>query len=107
MLPGAWGIVASSAATVIVGVAAVWWLRRCGFHRDASGTLQRPRIASVFVAAATTYTFATLTASELVFKGPAISVLIHEGFGDQRIAWLLVAVVIDSICRLREEFRRP
>ena len=65
----------------------------------------RRRLASIVILSASTYTFVVLVLSQLVVKGPQVSVLVHNGFGDQRVAWLLLGVALDGIFRVWDEFR--
>lgn len=66
--------------------------------------MSRQRCASVFILSASAYTFGVLSASELVIHGPKLSDLVRYGFGDQRIAWLLSGIVLDTVFRIWNEF---
>jgi len=105
MLSGAWWIVASPAASVIAAFVVLCLLIHRGFHRERDGCIARRRLASLVVLSASTYTFAVLVLSQLVLKGPKVSFLISDGFGDSRIAWLLLGVTLDGAFRVWDEFR--
>lgn len=100
-----WNVVASPAASLIAAVIVIILLVRTGYHRDDAGKLIRKRLASVLILGAATYTFAVLSLSQLL-GGPALSKLSSEGFGDGRVAWLLLGVVADGIFRIWDEFRK-
>lgn len=104
-LPGAWPYVASPLASLFAAVVILFLLVRLGYHRDRNGAITRRRLASVFGLAASSYTFAICVAAQLVFSGPDIAALIDRGFGSERVAWLLLIVVLDQCFRLWDEFR--
>ena len=104
MLGGAWAWLASSATAIFVALVVLVILIRGGFHRGPNGKLSRQRCASVFILSASAYTFGVLSVSELLIHGPKLSYLIHYGFGDQRIAWLLSGIVLDTVFRIWDEF---
>lgn len=106
MLPGGWSVAATPAASVIVAFAVVILLIRHGFHRTRGGGLERRRLASIVVLSASTYTFLVLVLSQLVIHGPPISLLIHDGFGEARVGWLLLGVALDGVFRVWDEFRQ-
>lgn len=83
----------------------VIWLMALGFHRNRDGSLSRRRLASVFLLSASAYTFTVAACSDLFFQGPSLSLIVSDGFGNQRVAWLLVGVVLDSAFRIWDEFR--
>lgn len=105
MLPLGWGIAASPAASLLAGVVALVFLVRCGFHRDVNGDLIRRRLATVLLLSAAMYTFCVLTISELMLGGPELSVLIRDGFGNERVGWLMVGASLDYFSRVWDEFR--
>ena len=88
----------------MVGFACVGALVVSGNHLDESKKLRRRNIGAVFIVAAMTYTFSVLVSSNIVFNGPPISLLVNEGFGEQRIGWLLAGVIVDGTMRIWEEF---
>ena len=101
---GAWGYLASSGAALAVGIAVAGLLIILRKHRDANGRVHRVRIAAVFGLAASTYTFIVCVIAQLVFHDPTIVQIIGEGFGGERIAWLLALVAADSSLRVWDEF---
>lgn len=104
MLSGAWAYTATPASSLFVGIVTVALLVVCGFHREPGAPLNRLRIASVFVTSAATYTFCILAWAQIVCT-ISLSRVIAHGFGDERIAWLLVAVTFDGVLRIWDEFR--
>lgn len=104
-LDGAWAIFASPLMTLVCAAAMVVVLVRLGFHRDKKGALTRRRLASVVGLSASVYTFGLCIFSQLIINGPEMSELISSGFGNERVAWLLVVVVGDGVFRLWDEYR--
>lgn len=105
MLEGAWYYLASTPAQIVVGMALVIYLCRRGYHRDGGGNIRRQRVASVFALSALSYSFIVLVTSQLIFHGPTIATLIQDGFGNDRIAWLMVGVIFDGALKIWDEFR--
>ena len=104
-MPTAWAAFANPTASLIAASLAVLVLIALGYHRDATGALTRRRLTSVIGLAASCYTFVVLVASQLLLDGPSVATLIREGFGDERIAWLLLLVTVDQFFRLWDEYR--
>ena len=104
-LPGAWPYLASPLASLFAAILILILLVRLGYHRDRNGAITRRRLASVFGLAASSYTFAVCVLAQLVFGGPDVATLIERGFGSERVAWLLLIVVLDQFFRLWDEFR--
>jgi hypothetical protein len=104
MLTGPWYWVASSATSVIIAAIALIILIRMGYHREPNGRLGRRRMGSVLGLAASSYTFSVCVVSELVVNGPPISELIEKGFGNERVAWLLLILTFDQVFRLWDEY---
>jgi hypothetical protein len=104
-LPGAWPYLASPLASLVAAIIILILLIRLGYHRDRGGAITRRRLASVFGLAASSYTFAICVVSELALGGPDVAELIDLGFGSERVAWLLLIVVLDQCFRLWDEFR--
>jgi hypothetical protein len=106
MITGVWYYLASPIASLVIAVVMLSILIRLGYHRDPNNALARRRLATVVTLSAAAYTFIVLATSELIFHGPHLSVLASEGFGNVRIAWLLLAVVIDICFSIWDEFRK-
>lgn len=104
-LTGVWPYLASPLASLVTAIVILILLVRRGYHRDRNGAITRRRLASVFGLAASSYTFAICVLSELVLGGPDVALLIDRGFGSERVAWLLLIVVLDQCFRLWDEFR--
>lgn len=94
---------ATPAAALLSSLLVVLLLIRLGAHRELSGALSRRRLASVFILSASAYTIFILSTGELFFGIP-MERMISDGFGGQRVAWLLLAVFIDSVFRIWTEF---
>lgn len=105
LLVGIWGVIASPAVSLGVGIIVLVSLIQCGFHRDGKGAVTRRRLASVFGLSVSTYTFSVCAASQLVFGGPTVGTLVDQGFGSERIAWLLAVLIVDQLFRVWDEFR--
>ncbi len=104
-LHGAWPYVASPLASLSAAIVILILLIRLGYHRDRSGAITRRRLASVFGLAASSYTFAVCVVAQFAFGNPEVATLIGDGFGSERVAWLLLIVVLDQSFRLWDEFR--
>lgn len=98
-IDGVWGVFANIQASIIFGfVALICMFRHIVSDNDNPGT--RPqRAAAIFALCASFYTFFLLVISQ-IFGGPVISELIELGFGNERVAWLLLAVVTEQCVRL-------
>lgn len=106
-MTGIWGWLATPGAAFAVGVLFVCLIVLRGRHKKADGTLARQRIGAVFVLSAITYTFSILALSELVFGGPHLSKMVETGFGDKRLAYLMVGVTSDHVLRIWSNFVDP
>lgn len=106
MLEGPWSYVASSNAALIVAIIVVALSIWGQLHTKPDGSLSKERIATILALAASLYTFGVLVCAELMLEGPPVSVLIREGFRDERIAWLLLAVLVDQGLRLWDILRQ-
>ena len=100
MPEGLWSWLATPGAVLIVAalVAGTY------LYFKNKGTWTRSGFATVFGIGASTYVYLVLIGSQLIFKGPSVSALIHDGFGDDRIAWLLTIVAADGVYRIYEQF---
>ena len=96
---------ATPAASLIMAIFIVSLLVRAGYHRDSDGVLSRQRLASVFILSASAYTFCILATAQIFFDHPSYAVLVDKGFGNDRLAWISVGVITDSIWRIWDEFR--
>jgi hypothetical protein len=101
-----WGMVASPGASLLAGLSCLtllWWSRTL---RERDGSLHRPNITSAVMLTASFYTMLVLIVGEFFFSKP-VSETIRLGFGDGRIAWLLVALAMDTGLRLIAVFDTP
>ena len=98
-----WFWIASPGASLIAGLACLLllWLK----NRRATGEarMSRANIASTVLLAASLYTMIVLVVGEF-FVGARVSETIKNGFGDGRVAWLLVALALDTGSRLAALF---
>ena len=100
-----YSVLASSTAALSSALLIIFILTYLGAHRNSDGAISRRRLASVFVLSASAYTFFVLATGELIF-GISIEHMISDGFGGERLAWLLLLIFTDLIFRLWDEFRR-
>jgi uncharacterized membrane protein len=93
-----WNWAATPGASLIVGIFGLVLLlaKRC--HRDNRGKISRQKISAALLLAAAAYTMMTAVIGQF-FLGIPLSQTIKHGFGDQRIAWLLVFLVVDMLAR--------
>jgi hypothetical protein len=105
MIFGIWAWVATPAASLIAAVLAVIWLILCGFHRNSEGGIYGRRLGIVVGLSASSYTFTICVLSQLLIKGPSVGKLVEHGFGSERIAWLLLILLLDQVWRLWDEYR--
>jgi hypothetical protein len=105
MIGGIWWFLANPLASMVSAVAMLSILVWLGYHRDPTGKLARRRMAAVVILSASAYTFALCAFCELFMHSPHLSVLIKYGFGEQRVAWLLLGVIIDICFSIWDEFR--
>ena len=80
----------------IVVLALLLWKRA---HRDKNGKVSRQRLAGAVVLPATLYAMVVCIVGHFFLRIP-VSSTISNGFGDERIAWLLVALSADVAWRI-------
>ena len=100
-----WSELASESASIIAAIllTVIFWGCLLKFKKsddDISRVL-----VGVFVLSMSFYTFLVLISSQFLFDGPKISLLISEGFTDQRLGWLMLAVILEQIVRFIEFWR--
>lgn len=104
-LDAVWTMLASPAAALLTAAVVSLGLVLRGYHRDPKGAIVRRKLASVIALSASSYTFGICVLSQFVLHGPSVSVLIRYGFGNTRVAWLLLGLATDQIARIWDEFR--
>jgi hypothetical protein len=70
-----------------------------GRHRDSSKKIASGKITLCILQSIAFYTLAICLIGHWYLKIP-VSETIHDGFGDERAAWLLLGVTIDVMVRL-------
>lgn len=98
-MPWLWGYAASSASSVLFGVLSFLIFRRTGRHRDGNNRIIQGKITVCILQSISFYTLAICLLGQWALKIP-LSQTIHEGFGDERAAWLLLGTAIDVLIRL-------
>jgi hypothetical protein len=89
---------ATPGASLIVGITGLWWLWKKNCYRDHRGKISRQKISSAVLMPAAAYTMAIAVIGQF-FLHIDVSSTIKDGFGDQRVAWLLVFLVVDVMAR--------
>jgi hypothetical protein len=90
---------ASSLAAITFGLLCAFALIISRRHRDNQGNIVSQRITAVTLLSISTYVLFVLLIGFWVFGVP-ISVIVARGFGDERIAWLLLGTLVDTAIRL-------
>jgi hypothetical protein len=97
-----WGVVASPALSVAAGVLGLLLLVGARKHRE-NGRVSRRKISASVMLAVTFYTMLVLIFGHWGMKIP-LSETVHNNFGDERVAWLLVFLIGDVFGRYYELF---
>lgn len=105
MLQGVWWFATQPAMPLMAGMILMSLVIIKNFHRNEDGSIAKHRLTTVIALSASVYIFSVLAASQLIFNGPDISVLIKDGFGSSRFALLLVVFILDGSFRIWNEFR--
>jgi hypothetical protein len=95
----AWAVVASPAASICFGLLGFLALVIGGRHRDGNKRTVHSKIAMSVLQSAALYTMLVCTVGHWFFKIP-LSVTVRDGFGDERVGWLMLALSIDLVGRL-------
>ena len=98
-----WTWLATPGASLIAGCLCLAMLCVSGKHRSNTGQLDRVAVASSVMLTAMLYTLIILVIGEF-FLGRPVSATIRDGFGDTRVAWLLVALGLDTGARIAALF---
>jgi hypothetical protein len=93
-----WSFVVTPSASIAFGIFCVAMLFRRGSHR-VGGAVNRAAIVETFLIGISLYTFSTILIGHFFFH-IAITRSITEGFGENRLSWLLIGVVADHFARL-------
>ena len=96
---GIWLLVATPGASLFVGIVCLALLCRRNGHRESDGSLSRTKISNAVMLSAAFYTMIILIIGQF-FVGAPVSKTIAEGFGDGRIAWLIVVLALDTGMRI-------
>ena len=92
MLVWSWAI--SPGASLIAGLIALAMLVRSGRHLEPNGDVATLAVVNSVISTAMLYTIVILVIGEF-FVGSPVSQTVKEGFGDKRMGWLLVPVMLD------------
>lgn len=100
-----WALAASPAAQLAAAFLCAVLVWKFSSHLDGNGKLDTPKIALAFGLGGSIYTWLLCIFGQLVMRGnPTVSTLVASGFGDDRIAWLLVIVAADGVLRLMKTY---
>ncbi len=91
---------ASSATSLLIGLVCAGLLILKGGHLNEKNHFDSGRLVTAANLGAATYTSLILFAGHF-FVGVKVSRIVAEGFGDERIAWICVALFFDFMSRLR------
>lgn len=105
MLSGFWIYAASTPAAVLVGFLALTLIVKAALRDPKSSSTRLQRAAAAFALCASVYTFGVLTISQLVISGPSVSDLIEHGFGNERVAWLMLVIICEQGIRIIDLMR--
>ncbi len=94
MIDFAWSYLATPGASLIAGLFGLAYLIYSGKCRGHKVNLPRGRFANAVMLSALFYTLIVLVVGQFFF-GHAVSTTINQGFGDTRVAWLLVVLAVD------------
>lgn len=94
-----WTGLASGTATLVAAIVTTFIIGTIG-RRKGAGVQKDSGLLKIFILAMSFYTFVILILSQIVFRGPPVGQLVSEGFGDNRVAWLMVAVVAEQSIRM-------
>lgn len=97
---GVWYFLTMPFAQIAAGAAVLVALCISGNHLDETGELARARIGGAIAASIATYTFVVCVCAQFIPASPDLAELIERGFDNDRIAWLLVVVIIDGGLRI-------
>jgi predicted permease len=93
-----WNVIASAGATILFSIVALCFLFRSGRHRDANRQLLHTKIASTILLSSIGYTLIIALFGHFYLHIP-LSVTTRDYFGDDRVAWLLIALLGDVFAR--------
>jgi len=95
-------LLATSQASLIVGVLSTIALLFFRCHRDEKGKTSPPKIVSSFLFGISVYTLTVLVVGH--FWLDDMMRLIAEGFGEPRVAWLILGLSADGFARMYRLF---
>ena len=104
-LGGIWAFTASIQASIVFGVLIMIVLWRKTAANKSLPVARAQRAAMLLALSISFYTFFVLIVSQLIVGGPSIATLVEKGIGNDRIAWLILAVSAEQGWRLVELFR--
>lgn len=98
-MPLGWDYIASSVASILAGLIVLFFLVRKGRHRDQDKSIAGGKISLSVLQGSAFYTLVVCIFGHWVLHIP-VSTSIHQGFGDERAAWLFLGTAIDVGVRI-------
>ena len=106
MTPAVWAWIASPGASLIVGAACLVALMFRGYFRQVDENGVRQRVTNALMLPVILYTLTVGIIGQFFLKIP-LSTTIAEGFGNDRISWLLIVYLMDVFGRVYAMFHPP
>jgi hypothetical protein len=98
-----WALASTPGASLLAGVVALVALVILKKCTEKNGELSARRISSAVMLTASCYTMVVLVIGEFYLAIP-VSETIRVGFGDSRVAWVLVYLIVDLAIRIASLF---
>ena len=97
-----WAWLANPGASIVAGCLALAVLLVARRHRNAEGKTLVPRMVSVFLFGLAGYTMLIIIVGHFFGRTPVSATV--KLFGDDRIAWIFVGLVMDQFARIYRAF---
>lgn len=101
-----WGWIATPGASLLVGAICLIVLVFRGYLRDIDENGVRQRVTNALMLPVILYTIGVAVCGQFFLRIP-LSTTISEGFGNDRIGWLLVVYMMDVLGRVYAMFQQP
>jgi hypothetical protein len=102
-MPKLWVFIASPGASLLAGILCLLVLFLKNRSRDERSKVWRADVGSVVLLAASLYTMLIVILGDF-FAIAKVSETIRDGFGDGRVAWLILGLALDTGARLAALF---